>query len=147
MTEDLYHKTIIEWSRRTEHTSPLKKADCEGTANNPLCGDRVSVELKIKGGAIQSIGHHVRGCLLCKASGAHLASIARGLTLDKLKMLRHDLNKVLKNADSKPSDFPEDHRMFYPVISHKSRHSCVLLPYDAFIQALSSFRQNSTSKG
>ncbi|MDB9823366.1 iron-sulfur cluster assembly scaffold protein [Deltaproteobacteria bacterium] len=138
MSEDLYHKTIIEWSKRTEHTSPLEKTDCEGISNNPLCGDRVSVELNVKGEAIQSMAHHVRGCLICKAASAHLASLARGLTLDKVKEMRQDLDKALKTVNGEPADFPENHRMFYPVQSHKSRHSCILLPYDAVIDALSS---------
>ena len=138
MTKDLYHKTIIEWSKRTEHTAPLEKADCEGTANNPLCGDRVSVEINIKGEIIESMAHQVRGCLLCKASSAYLASIAKGLTLDKVEEIRRDLNKALRTVNGDLAGFPEIHRMFYPVQSHKSRHSCVLLPYDAVIDALSS---------
>lgn len=141
MSEDLYHKAIIEWSKRTEHTSPLEKADCEGTANNPLCGDRVLVELNIKGGIIQSMAYQVRGCLLCKASSAHLASIVKGLTLDKVKEMGQDLKKALKTVNGELADFPKMHRIFYPVQSHKSRHSCVLLPYDAVINALSSINR------
>ena len=136
MTEDIYQDTIIEWSKKTNHTARLEKVDSKATASNPLCGDQVTVELTIEGGVIQQMGHQVRGCVLCKASSSHLASRAKGLTLDKIKEMRQVLNKALKTQDLDPADFPETHWLFSPVRSHKSRHSCVLLPYDAAIDAL-----------
>ena len=137
ISEDIYQDAIIEWSKKTDHTARLEKVDSKATASNPLCGDQVTVQLTIEGGIIQQMAHQVRGCVLCKASSSHLASLAKGLTLVKLREMRQDLNKALKAEDLEPADFPETHRFFSPVRSHKSRHSCVLLPYDATIDALS----------
>ena len=138
MSEDLYQDAIIEWSKRTVHSGHLEKFDSKGTASNPLCGDLVTVELNMEGETIQSMAIQVRGCVLCKASSAHLAELAKGLTLDKIKKIRHDLDMMLKTPGNDPTDFPESHHLFFPVRSHKSRHSCVLLPYDAVINGLSS---------
>ena len=135
--EDLYQDAIIEWSKKTAHADHLEDPDKKGTASNPLCGDQVTVELRMEDRIIRSMAVEVRGCILCKASGCHLAEFAEGLTLDKIKMIRHDLENTLKSADGFPPELPEGLRMFLPVRPHKSRHACVLLPYDAVINAAS----------
>ena len=140
MNTDIYQDSIIEWSKRNEHEGPLLDEDCRATMNNPLCGDRVSVELRLKGEGILEMGHQVKGCVLCKASSAHLAALAKGLTLDNMKSMRQDLDRALKATEDDTHDFPESHEIFRPVRSHKSRHSCVLLVYDTVIEALSSYR-------
>ena len=137
MNEDIYHDAIIEWSKKTAHIAHLEHADRKGTASNPLCGDQITVELRMEDGVIQSMAVQVRGCVLCKASSSLLAELAESLTLDKIKMIRHDLESLLRSADDFPPGFPEGLSMFLPVRAHKSRHSCVLLPYDAVINAMS----------
>jgi nitrogen fixation NifU-like protein len=137
MNEDLYHDAIIEWSKKTAHIAHLEHVDKKGTANNQLCGDQVTVELRMEETVIRSIAVQIRGCVLCKASACYMAELAKGLTLDKIKMIRHDLENILKSADNFPPELPEGLRIFTPVRSHKSRHSCVLLPYDAVINAMS----------
>ena len=138
MNTDIYQDPIIEWSKRKEHEGPLLDADCRATVNNRLCGDRVTVELRIEGEGIGEMSHQVKGCVLCNASSAHLAALAKGLTLDNIKTMRRDLDKALKSLKEDTSDFPVSHEIFWPVRSHKSRHSCLLLAYDAVIEALSS---------
>ena len=137
MNEDIYHDAIIEWSKRTAHITHLEHADKKGTASNPLCGDQVAVELRMEDRIIQSMAVQVRGCVLCKASSCYLAELAKGLTLDKINMIRHNLENTLKSADDFSPELPEGLRMFLPVRYHKSRYSCVLLPYDAVINAIS----------
>ena len=137
MNNELYHDPIIAWSKRKEHMGTLEKADCRATENNPLCGDRISVEMKLHRNRIKEIAFHVRGCILAKASAAHLAFLAAGLDLEALGQLRNIFGRALKSKD-KTFPFPENHDIFSPVRSRKSRHSCVLLPYDAAMQALRS---------
>ena len=115
----------------------LEEADCRATENNSLCGDRISVEIRLYHDRIKEIAFHVRGCILAKASAAHLAFLAAGLDLDALGQLRKIFGKALESKDE-AFPFPENHDIFNPVRSRKSRHSCVLLPYDAALQALRS---------
>ena len=146
MNYDLYQDQIIEWSKKTDHAGRLENADCSGTASNPLCGDRITVELQMDGEEIKSMAYQVRGCLLCKASSSMLAELARGLTFDQLKTMSSALDQALKSSQDSPECFPEWYRLFYPVRSHKSRHSCVLLPLDAVIKAISEYRHSSLMK-
>ncbi len=131
MGEGLYSLALKEWANRKEFSHPLTDPQFKLTVNNPLCGDRVTVELKTIEGKIQSISFQVRGCLLCKASCFYLASIAKGLDLMSIKKMRLTFEKSLKEQ----TGFLKSHQMFWEVKNYKSRHSCVLLPYDAIIKA------------
>jgi len=139
----MYHDPIIAWSKRKEHMGTLLNADCRATENNPLCGDRISVDIKLHRNRIEEIAFHVRGCILAKASAAHLAFLAAGLDIETLGQLRKYFAKALKSKDE-AFPFPESHDIFNPVRSRKSRHSCVLLPYDAAIQSLRSVKISET---
>ncbi|SPD75306.1 Fe-S cluster formation NifU-like protein [uncultured Desulfobacterium sp.] len=135
MKDDLYADPIITWAKDKTHERPLSNADISVRLSNPLCGDMVTIEIKCKGNSIVKIAHQVRGCLLCKASAAHLASLAAGLDAHGLKEIYDALKEALKSSDD-DHPFPPDYTMFAPVRAHKSRHSCVLLPYEAAIKAL-----------
>lgn len=137
MSENIYHEQIIEWSKKTDHSNKLEHPDCSATVSNPLCGDRVLLELELDGDVIRSMSCSIKGCILCKASGAILAQGARGMRLDELKDVRSKLDRAFKSTEDDPGAFPEAYRMFIPVRSHKSRHSCVLLPLEAVVQAMS----------
>ena len=146
MDNDIYHDQIIEWSKRKEHMGTLEKADCHATENNRLCGDRISVEVKLYRNWIEDIAFHVRGCILAKASAAHLAFLAIGLNIKMLGKLGQDFKKALKEKEPEFS-FPESHDFFKPVRSRKSRHSCVLLPYDTVMLALCSMSGDQIHHG
>jgi nitrogen fixation protein NifU and related proteins len=147
MNENIYHDQIIEWSKRTDRIVKLENVHCRATASNPLCGDRVSVELELNGDVIKFMACRVKGCLLCKASSSILAERIRGLRVDELEIMRSDLDGALKSSTDDPQSFPEEYCMFFPVRSHKSRHSCVLLPLEAVIKAVSGYKTSSIKDG
>jgi nitrogen fixation protein NifU and related proteins len=146
MSEDIYQNQILEWSKRTDHTAGLENVHCRATVSNPLCGDRISVELELDGDVIKSMAFQARGCLLCKASGSILAERVSGLGIDELKGICSRLEGALKASDNDPESFPEGYNLFFPVRLHKSRHSCVLLPFQAVITAVSEYRDSSDKK-
>src|SRR5258708_12937941 len=78
MTNQLYHEALMEAARQATGHGRLAKADAAATVDNPLCGDRVTIELRLADGRIAEIAHEVRGCVLCKASAAVLAPEAVG---------------------------------------------------------------------
>jgi nitrogen fixation protein NifU and related proteins len=146
MIEDLYHDQIIEWSKRTGHVRRLDHVHCKSTAANQLCGDRISVELELDGEIIKNIACNVRGCVLCKASSSVLAEKAAGLKLNQLTEIGVKLEQALKSSSEDLVCFPKEYTMFFPVRSHKSRHSCVTLPFEAVTKAIEEYRASSSPK-
>lgn len=137
MDDAIYNDSIKSLSNELMYAERIDYPDCEATLNNPLCGDQVTIQLRLEDQHIADFRHQVHGCMLCKASASLLASCARGMTLHDIVELRQSLTEAIKPT-SEEVVFQACHEIFRPVRKHRSRHSCVLLPYDAAIQALSS---------
>ena len=136
MDKNVYDDPILQWANRRDHLCTIEDPDRQAMATNPLCGDRITIQLTMDGDTIGHMCYQVRGCILCKASCANLASIAEGLDYDRLQVLRDSLAQFLKSSGDDRDIIPHLH-VFGPVCSHKSRHRCLLLPYEATLKALS----------
>ena len=92
--------------------------------------------MKLDGtGKIAEIGHQVRGCLLCQASASALASVAVGRDSAGIEKVRLDAERAIGREEGEAG---EPFAAFAPVKTHKARHECVLLPFEALQDALSS---------
>lgn len=136
MNDDLYHQEIVACAKSPAHAGTLENPDGRATAHNALCGDRVTVNLTLAAGRVTALRYQVRGCLLCKAACARLAQLAAGAEVRILKHLHRELAVMLKAQGTPAGALPADLALFGPVRSHKSRHSCVLLPFEAACEAL-----------
>jgi len=135
MNDQLYQEQIVALAKAKTGAGKLTAPTKSARKDNPLCGDRVTIEVKLDGqGKIAEIAHQVRGCLLCQASAAALASVAVGRDAKGIAQVRHDAERAIgREAGAAGQPFAA----FAPVAAHKSRHECVLLPFEAIEEALS----------
>lgn len=134
--DGLYHRDIITLARRGRDRGRLDAPDRSARADNPLCGDRVTVDLDLENDRIARIGHRVRGCALCEAAAEIIAERAVGTTACEVEAVRGALHDYL---DGESGDPPwERLKVFAPVSRVPSRHECVLLPFDAVLRAFKS---------
>ena len=136
LTLELYHKDILRLSAEANGHGRLSDADTTAELNNPLCGDRVTVDLKIESGAIAEIGHEVKACALCQASMSALAKNGPGRSRDELQSLHAQVDALLKYKNPAIQKTWPDFAVFAPVAGHKSRYTCVLMPIDAALEAM-----------
>lgn len=132
MSEAMYNETIVAAARDRRHARRLPTPDRTVTCDNPLCGDRVTLDLALADGRIAAVGHKVRGCLLTEAATAALAGRIGGTPAAEAAMLLSQLRRYL--AGDGPPPWPEL-AMFEPVRAVRSRHECVLLPFEALAEA------------
>ena len=140
MSGTLYQDAIMTLAKDTSASGRLDYPDASATVDNPLCGDRVTVDINLTEGRIDALGHHVRGCALCKASAALLAQESKGLTADQLAAAMENLQLFLKDQSNLNGTLPSL-SVFEPVKVHKSRHDCVLLPFHAALEAVKNISQ------
>ncbi len=132
MTDDpLYRREILRLAADATGAGRLPAADAAGTAHNPACGDRVTVELALADGRVTALAHASQACVLTQASAALLAGAAPGLTRAELAALADRVRAFLKGAPA-----PEGFGVFDGVAGHAGRHVCVLLPFEAALTAL-----------
>jgi nitrogen fixation NifU-like protein len=135
MSEALYHAALVERARTAFGKGRLPDADGSATVDNPLCGDRVTLDLKIADGKIAAIGHEVRGCLLCEAAAATIAEFLRGSAPAEIDAIGDAAKRLMKDGAADPHWACLE--IFTPVHSAKSRRDCVLLPFEALKRAAS----------
>ncbi|MBT5914510.1 iron-sulfur cluster assembly scaffold protein [Rhodospirillaceae bacterium] len=133
MLEKLYQEQIITLARQSKQRSALTNPELTAKVDNPLCGDRVTIDLVLKKSIIENIGVTVRGCALCEAASEVLAINASQQTFSAIQ----DAETALRNYLSRNSDNPPWAQLsvFEPVKEVTSRHECVLLPFVAIRKA------------
>jgi len=139
MGDDLYHKAILDLARRATGHGRLEAPQASVRVDNPLCGDRVTLDLSLENGRVSAVAHRVRGCLLCQAAAAVIGARAPGETATALRENTERLRRMIVEGAGPGEDlsgwWPEL-EAFAPVHRHKSRHDCVLLPFTALSRAL-----------
>lgn len=132
--EALYQEAIKDYARADHGHGRLDAGSAAVRLDNPLCGDRISLQVRLDAGRVVAIGHETRGCLLCRAAASLLGQRAPGLDGPGIAAATAALEAILDQGGPPPADWPEL-GMFAPARAHASRHKCVLLPFRALMQA------------
>ncbi len=79
--EELYRDFILDHYRNPRNAGTLEGADATYEDNNPLCGDRIRMDLKLRDGVIEDIKFKGRGCAISQASASLLTEVVKGKTV------------------------------------------------------------------
>ena len=131
-----YPAAILALSDDRRAAGRLQNADGSATLDNPYCGDRVSIDVRVADGVVAEVAHRVRGCVLCEAAAAVVAAAAVGETAAAIAGTSEALESMLAADAPPPGGAWADLAAFVPVRPHKSRHDCVLLPFQALLAAI-----------
>jgi nitrogen fixation NifU-like protein len=94
--DDLYRDYILEHYRRPHNFGVLEDANAQHEGANPLCGDRITLQLRLSGGHIAGVGFTGRGCAISQASASLLTDELKGKSVDDAaKMTSHDILDLL----------------------------------------------------
>ena len=80
---ELYQSVILDHSRSPRNFGPLAEADAEATGNNPMCGDAVTVWVRMDGDRIANVRFATppgTGCAISKASASLMTTAVAGKT-------------------------------------------------------------------
>ncbi len=134
MSAQLYDDAILAEAKARHGHGRLSAPDVSVTCDNPLCGDRVTVDLDLAGDAVAAFAQTTRGCVLTQAASSVLGRHLAGASAVDLERATTELRCLLAGRTVTPA-WPEL-AMFAPVHAVASRHECVLLPFRAAAEAL-----------
>lgn len=77
---ELYQEVIIEHNRSPRNFRTLPDANRSAEGDNPLCGDRINLQLRVEDGVIQDIGFQGSGCAISRASASLMTAAVQGRT-------------------------------------------------------------------
>ncbi len=87
MSSDIYKDIILDYYRNPRNFGELENPDVRVKDTNPLCGDIIEMQLKIRDGKIEDVRFKGRGCAISQASASMLTEVIKGKTLDDAKAL------------------------------------------------------------
>ena len=133
-TDDLYDQAIVAEAKAKIGAGRLEAPAATAECDNPLCGDRITLDLDLADGRIAAIGHKTRGCLLTQAAASLLSRNAIDAEPRAAAELGAALRAFLAGADDPRFE------ILRPVRTVKSRHDCVTLPFQALDEALAGLK-------
>jgi nitrogen fixation protein NifU and related proteins len=93
--DDLYREYILEHYKRPHNWGPMESPDLEASDNNPLCGDQLTVMLRVgDDGTIEDIRFDGHGCAISQASASMASDEVKGMKVEDL--LKLDRSFVLE---------------------------------------------------
>ena len=92
--DDLYRENILEHYKRPHNWGTLEEPSAEFSDNNPLCGDELTVMLRVGGdGTVEDVRFEGHGCAISQAAASMASDEVKGMKVDDL--LRLDRSFVL----------------------------------------------------
>ncbi len=143
---DLYQEIILDHNRRPRNYGKLEHATHEAEGHNPLCGDEISVHLKIENDRITDITFDGQGCAISKASASLMTSRLKGRTLEEVRAVAADVRDLLTGQDEEAADLEKlgDLAALQGVRKYAVRVKCATLAWHALEAALAGDEEITT---
>jgi nitrogen fixation NifU-like protein len=134
---DLYQEVILQHGRSPRHMRRLEPFDRSAKGDNPMCGDRVEVRVRLADGHVAEAGFEARGCAISVASADLMSEAVAGRTPEEIRVLSNRFRDMVRTGEC-PDCGPEMQalRPLSGVHEYPSRLKCATLPWDALLSAL-----------
>jgi nitrogen fixation NifU-like protein len=100
---DLYQELILDHNRRPRNYGALEGATREARGHNPLCGDRLTLFLKLAGDRIEDIRFEGSGCAISKASASLMTEAVKGRTIPEASGLFERFHAMITAPVDRPA--------------------------------------------
>lgn len=85
--DDFYRQNILDHYQNPRNFGTLDHPDISAEDSNPLCGDKIRIDLKVAGGRVEDVRFTGVGCSISRAAASMLTEEIRGKTLEEVKRI------------------------------------------------------------
>jgi len=94
--DEIYRENILEHYKHPRHRGTLEHPDITYEDANPLCGDHLRMDLKVRDGRVEQVAFSGHGCSISQAAASMLCERIEGRPLEEIKQLtREDVLEML----------------------------------------------------
>jgi nitrogen fixation NifU-like protein len=136
-SDALYQEIILEHNRKPRNFREMDDANRTIQGRNPLCGDELTLWMKLDGDEIADVSFKGQGCAISKASASLMTAAVKGKTRAEAEQLFDQFHRLVKG------DLPEDQqkslgslRAFAGVAKFPNRVKCASLAWHAMHSAI-----------
>jgi nitrogen fixation NifU-like protein len=135
---DLYQEVILDHNRQPHNFRPMEGANHHAEGFNPLCGDRLSLYLKVEDGVIRDASFEGTGCAISKASASMMTDSVKGKTLDEVRGLFEDFHEMVTRSGGAPAGAERLGKLavFEGVRQYPARVKCASLAWHTLRSAI-----------
>ncbi|HEY8551045.1 MAG TPA: SUF system NifU family Fe-S cluster assembly protein [Vicinamibacterales bacterium] len=135
---DLYQEVILDHHKRPRNFREMPDASTQASGHNPLCGDRVTVFVRLAGDRLEDVSFQGSGCAISKASASIMTDAVKGRRRDEVDALFHAFQSVVTGeaASAPPGVELDKLEVFAGVRDYPSRVKCATLAWHALNAAL-----------
>ncbi len=101
---ELYQEVILDHTKHPRNFHALDDATTKATGNNPLCGDRVTVYLRLEGDRIVDVSFQGQGCAISKSSASLMTDAVKGRTTAEAEALFGKFREMITGKPGAPVD-------------------------------------------
>jgi nitrogen fixation protein NifU and related proteins len=134
---ELYQNVILEHNRAPRNYRAMDDANHEAQGHNPLCGDQVTVRLRVQDDRIEDVAFQGSGCAISRASASLMTAAIKGQTTEEAVRLFERFHRLVTGHPD--ADSPETLgklAVFSGVSEYPSRVKCASLPWHTMKAAL-----------
>lgn len=96
---DLYQEVILDHQRHPRNFRTMPDATRRQEGYNPLCGDRITLYVKIRDNRIEDIAFQGSGCAISTASASVMTEAVKGKTIEEAQALFHAFHELVTGQD------------------------------------------------
>jgi nitrogen fixation NifU-like protein len=127
---ELYQEVILDHNRSPRNFGPLEEADLRADGHNPLCGDRLSIAVKVEDGVVTDVRFEGSGCAISKASASLMTERIKGQTLDDTRALFDRFHRLVTEQTAPGDDAALGKlAVFAGVRDYPARVKCAILAW------------------
>jgi len=121
----LYSDTLLDHFRHPRNYGDLVNPDVSHESFNPLCGDRIRIEVKLRDTIVREARFKGDACAICTAAASLLTELILGRDIATVSALSDDRLITALESDIKPT-----------------RLQCALLPLETFREGLKKYKEH-----
>jgi nitrogen fixation NifU-like protein len=135
---ELYQQLIIDHNRHPRNYGSLEHATHRASGDNPLCGDRITLSLRVVGDVIEEIRFEGSGCAISQASASLMTTAVRGKGVAAALELFRAFHAMVTGPQDTPADTQRLGKLaaFSGVRAFPARVKCANLPWHTLRAAL-----------
>jgi len=136
---ELYQTVILDHNKKPRNFRKPDNANREANGWNPLCGDKVTVYLRVDGdGVVEEVGFQGSGCAISTASASLMTQAVKGKTVDEILEIFDRFHQLVAGSPAAENDPGPLGKLsvFSGVREYPMRVKCATLPWHTLRSAV-----------
>lgn len=138
--DELYRRVIMDHYKNPRNRGTMDEDSVTVNLNNPTCGDRIQLQLRVEDGVVKQAKYTGEGCSISMSSASMMTDAIRGKTLEEALGLAEKFSALMQGQPVEFEEY-EDLEALSGVSKFPARIKCATLAWNALRKGIEAGRQ------